>query len=496
MCIVNIPDMPNARVLHCLDRVVLTGTAVGLHYTEAMVQFLNIQGIHKSGFTAWAGGITEDMKRQLKELASHLKIDYVPWKTKYGRKDDLAKKAMSKHNRFGPILVVESFETCRTYKFPKVKEPKRDFYAITSKCLYYYIYINYPHLGLVHVRIQSYAPYPIQVIVNGHRILERLLLTNGVDHKAVDNAVISCSNIPKAQELSDSIDSDFLNSHVKRLVNLYLPIMNFLPSGYRITIRQIEYSSDILFVSNPDLHSRYTSMIPRLMQHAPTEVLRFIQCEGTRPRSSVESRYYQTRFGSCVKFTLGNISIKAYTKDIRVLRIETTCRDLRSLRGLRTVFHKDGTRSIQRRQLTRSIHDLQLFINYAHRANMRFLESISHALSFYHESRILNKATVSKRLKGRTYKGFNFFDAVDQRAIKALTQPGLDLLPFSRKALMHAMGDITPYQASHVLRRMRSHGLIRRLPSSHQYYPTTYGKKVCATMHYLSQEVITPIVAA
>jgi hypothetical protein len=351
---------------------------------------------------------------------------------------------------------------------------------------------------MINVRVQTYAPFATQIIINGHRIIHEMLVKNNVKHIVKDNAITQCDSIDKAQGLSDKITDEFINDNIRRIFREYIPCLSFVPCGYRLTIRQIEYSSDIIFSEKVNIHERYTAMIPRLLQQKPDDILRFTDSEAFSKVdvAKLECRYYQTRFGSCIKFTIGNVSIKMYTKDDFVLRIETTCRDMESIRGLRTVFHKDGSRSIKRRPLTRSIYSLQLFINYARRANNRFTDTIQTAMNNHFSCKDLKQTTTPVIKNGRSMKGFNYFDPLDQRSLIAISNEKLNLLPFSRATFKNTVGEISDYQASHLLKRLRSHGLIKKLPKSRLYYPTKIGKKTCLTMMYMTNEVVKPIMAA
>src|SRR5207247_2033459 len=71
------------------------------------------------------------------------------------------------------------------------------------KCLHLYFYFMDRHFGLIHVRIQTWFPMPIQVYLNGHEWLARKLEANGVRFTKHDNAFLWIEDMVRAQKFSD-----------------------------------------------------------------------------------------------------------------------------------------------------------------------------------------------------------------------------------------------------------------------------------------------------
>jgi hypothetical protein len=55
------------------------------------------------------------------------------------------------------------------------------------KCLHYYLYLIDPEFGWMHVRLQTWAPYEIQVYVN--EWLARQLDAAGIGYRRSDNKI-------------------------------------------------------------------------------------------------------------------------------------------------------------------------------------------------------------------------------------------------------------------------------------------------------------------
>jgi hypothetical protein len=59
-------------------------------------------------------------------------------------------------------------------------------------------------LGLIYVRVPTWAPFRLQVYCNGHSWLARKLTAEGIGFTAGDNALLHIDDWQRAQELADS----------------------------------------------------------------------------------------------------------------------------------------------------------------------------------------------------------------------------------------------------------------------------------------------------
>ena len=60
--------------------------------------------------------------------------------------------------------------------------------ADSGKCLHYYFYFIDAELGLVYLRVPTWAPFRLQFYCNGHSWLARQLTAKGIGFTAADNA--------------------------------------------------------------------------------------------------------------------------------------------------------------------------------------------------------------------------------------------------------------------------------------------------------------------
>jgi hypothetical protein len=120
----------------------------------------------------------------------------------------------------------------------------------------------------MHIRLEPWFPYGIQVYVNGHDWLARQMQRKGLGFVQQDNAFTELENPKAAQKIADRFAG--LNwpkqlSKWARRVNPLLTRGGWLSHlDYYWVTDQAEYASDVLFAGRKQLRELY----PRLIDHA------------------------------------------------------------------------------------------------------------------------------------------------------------------------------------------------------------------------------------
>jgi len=418
-----------------------------------------------------------------------------------GRKDDFVKSVLAKGPwPYGtPLVVFKSMENCRSFYRSQSKMQAMlkgsPFYLRQSKCLHFYIYFVDHMLGLVCMRIQSYAPFGVQYIINGHDVLARMMDEVGIRYTKQDNSFSHISDYQQAQALADRITGPYLLKRITAISREHIPLHDVLPSWYRFSVRQIEYSTDIYAGGTPASVDRMRSVILQLCLQNPDEMLSYI----TEPKRSLkrpEMTMRNTHLGSCVKFFHKANSIKVYHKNDRIIRIETTSYDLRKITAVRTIRHRNGDTSVARRPLSRALADVQVFFSFARHANLRMRERLAHYWSQSYPQQAMR--AISNRTTGAhaSYSGINFYSERDGSVLNIISSPQFDLSGFKRGDLITAHAGLSPSQASYALRRLKAHHIIKRENRSNRYFLTKKGRSACAAALSLQTLVTTPIMAA
>jgi hypothetical protein len=105
--------------------------------------------------------------------------------------------------REGLIAVFAAVEPCSSFEVRGNHETHRlEVVRAARKCLFFYFYIMDRELGFMHVRLQSWFPFSIQVYVNGREWLCRELERRGVGFERSDNKILRVDDLDLAQRLA------------------------------------------------------------------------------------------------------------------------------------------------------------------------------------------------------------------------------------------------------------------------------------------------------
>lgn len=488
------------NTLECLDRMVITGTSMSFGWESAMRAYCYKQGIDKMYLADWARPITERIREWADGAACVSGEAMVDCNRFKGRKDELVKAVIAKTNiEIGkPILVFKSMENCfsfyRSQSALAAKTKGSPFHLRSSKCLHFYVYIIDDILGLVCLRIQSYAPFAIQFIVNGHSILERLLIKHGVEYTKNDNCFTWLSDHEKAQKLANQITGPYINDRLIEISKSRIPLDDIMPEWYRFTVRQIEYSTDIYTPTSEAGIQKTANTIMQLCLQRPDDFITYLT-ESKRSPKKPEFSYRNTHLGACAKFHAGTSSIKAYHKFDTLLRAETSCYNLRKLRCMRTMHNKAGEKIVQMAPMTRSLEDIGLFIDFGRNANNRMRERLSHLWERSYSNTHLQSIAQPTKNQKINFSGINFFAPRDESILQAAGSAQHDLSGFKRCDIA-SEANISTGQAGYAIRRLRAHKLIKKINGTNRYYLTKSGRSAVITSKTLQSLVACPIMAA
>ena len=96
----------------------------------------------------------------------------------------------------------------------------------------------------------------------------------------------------------------------------------------------------------------------------------------------------------------------------------------------------------------------------------------------------------------RNYRGFNFFDPRDEELFETLGRGEFNISGFQNKDLRRRLRDRTSGQISRTMKRLRVHGLIKKVGHTYKYYLTGFGKQVVALGLKLKHLYIIPALSA
>jgi hypothetical protein len=485
--------------LRCLDRVVITGTLPGLCYAEGMQAHLNAQGVLYKDYTQWADPIRASLKESTERLAAEAGAEIIFIRRSTIRKEaEVAEILRTRGQAPGLVVVLSAMERCGTYR-PRFNRERghMELRPDEGRCLHYYFYVIDELLGLIYFRVPTWAPFRAQVYFNGHNWLANQLRAQGQTVRTEDNAIVSVSDWATAQKVADAFDVTALQERLDALAQRFCPFLAELDMHYHWSLMQVEYATDLIFRSVDDLAPLYKALsLAAIHTIGPDDVATFL---GKRPvedpDADLSSRFSVQIQGTRIRHKLGSCTLKMYDKFAFILRIETTTNDVSFFKHRRRVEHKDGRWSFKTAPLKKNIYSLPTLCTLLTEVNQRYLLFLSALDDTSSGQRDLKTVTETATDAGRTYKGFNFFAAKDLAIFSAIARGDTAILGIQNKTLRQVLPNLSSGAISRVLKRLRIHGLLKRVRKSYRYHLTDLGRRVVLAGLKIRDLVITPLLA-
>jgi hypothetical protein len=490
-----------AGVVSCYDRIVITGTLAGVCYPEGMAKHLGLQGIRLFDYPRFAEPLRNEIRENAERLAREqgLEIEFVRSVGAF-RKEDRIKVVLAQRGlQPGLVHIFSAMEPCPAFMpWHDKASGKTSLRYKDGKCLHFYFYFIDEAFGLCYLRVPTWAPFRLQFYCNGHNWLAGQLQQAGLAFQQLDNTLAHIEDWAQAQALSDAFPVEQLHRLLDRVAARYCPVATRFATTYHWSIMQVEYATDLVFSRQEDLRPLYDSLV-RTAIHAvkPANVATFLGRKLTGNFQDELGNDFHTRIeGTRIKHHMGPAAIKLYDKQALVLRIETTVNDVSFFAHHRQVEHRDGTTETKLAPMQKTIYSLAPLRDLLLAANRRYLAFLSDLTDPSAGVRQVERLAEPVRQEERTYRGFNLFSAEDLALFLALTRGEWHISGFRNSALRRVLPDRSGPQISRLLKRLHTHGLIRKVGRTYKYYLTRAGQQVVLTALKLRELVVIPALAA
>ncbi len=477
------------------DRLLFRGSLRSLDYVAGLDKFLGSQHVLYKDFGPFAERCSQRLKEQAEAIAERHQRPLHYLASAQESKEDFVRAIMEKDRiREGLVCVLTCVEPCRSFSIRRDRHSRvLQLVAQPRKCLHVYYYFVDREFGLMHIRLQTWLPFPIQVCLNGREYLARQLAKAKIGYDQRDNCFVRIDDLKQAQKILDRLVKRKWPKLLQALARRVNPLLG--PHGlalrdYYWMWRQGEYATDILFRDEASLRELY----PRLVRHALTlfgcrDLLRFLgRRVNRRFAGEVTTVWHARPEGVCVKHWVEENSLKMYDKQGRVLRIETTINNPRRFKVYRWAT-RQGKRCQAWLPMRKAITDLPRLVEICQAANQRYLEALADVEVTRTVGEVLDP--VSRRLEkdGRPYRGLRPVTAEEAALFAHLLNGRYRMQGFRnadvRSILCPAVAPADAQQrraacgkASRYLRLLRAHGLIRKVPRTHYYRVTRRGTEI------------------
>jgi len=489
-----------AGVISSYDRLIIQGTIPGWCFASGMTSFLHAKSIKIFDYPQFANSLREDIRHNAEQIAKEngIEIEFIK-KIKAFRKDDRIKEILQGRGMHpGMVHIFSAMETCTSYKpWHDKTTGKTSLKYDSGKCLHYYFYFIDKEYGLCYLRVPTWCPFRLQFYFNGHNLLATKLSKQGIGYEIKENAFLNIDNWEKAQEISDNIRVEDLHKVLDILALQYCPFIQKHGVKYHWSIMQAEYATDIVFKKQADLQPLYETLVRTAIHSVkPENIATFLGQKLHWNYKGEMGNNFNTRIlGTRIKHQMGAVSIKMYDKFGMVLRIETTTNDVSQFKHYREVQCRDGSNVNKVAPMKKNIYSLYVLAQLLKASNRRYLEFISMLDDPSDGMKKLFKISEPVKKEDRSYRGFNFFSQTDQKLFEILVRGEFNIQGFQNNMVRQFLPNLSPASISRILKRLRVHGLIKKIARSRKYYLTRLGKAVITTGLKTKELFIIPSLA-
>jgi hypothetical protein len=489
--------------LDCIDRVYCNAYVPKLAYPAGVAGFFTKHRGATFASTCLADPISKQFVASIQRFAAGREIPIVRFE-KRQRKDDVALEHLARFGEpEGIYMIGVAQEKISTFRTEKRRNPETGasypwIVRASAVVNQYYMYGLDLDFGPFFVKFSSYFPYGAKLCFNGHHWAQRQAQAAGIAFTALDNGFLSCEQPERLQRICDRLSAAKIDAFFRRwLARLPHPFTGAdRRAGYRyqLSILQAEFSLTQV-LDRPHCGRVFFESLIRenLDLGRPDKVSlifdRRVRVRGRRPTPSRwRTRVLTDGVTPSIHVDYKHSKIKQYHKLNQAIRTETTINDTRdfaigkrlgNLPELRQVGFQANRRLLTTQRLghdplaaTRALAQITDPITIGDGqttvAGLRFGDPRAMAL--------LSLLPVFRL----SVRGFT------NRELRTLLAPLLGLLP----------GTMTAGQATYDLRRLRVHGLIRRIPHSNRYLPTENGLRTALVLTQTHNRILTPAIAA
>lgn len=476
------------------DRLLFRGQVLSISFVDGMDRFLSSQRILYKDFSAFAQQISDRVKQHAETIALQAGRPFEYLASSQVRKDEQASAIATELGiQEGLVCVFSCVEPCQSYTIRRDRAGKRLRLVMGERtCLYVYFYVLDADFGLMHVRLQTWLPLTVQVCVNGREWLARQLTRAGIAYTQVGNCFTEVGDVPRAQALADDLMDWPWETFLRRLGQYANPWVSeptpLLRDDYW-TIRQAEYATDVMFRDRRALQSLYPALVRHAIEQFQSEdILRFLGRKLTGHfQGEIHSDLQRRVDGVRITHWVEEHSLKMYDKAASVLRIETTIKNPRRLKVLRPT--RDDRLAWQR--LRKGLADIRRRVDICRAANARDLDALSVVGEPTPSHHLLDSVSQRVTREGRPYRPLHPISPKEAPVFRCVLDGKFALQGFRNidlRAALRPDADRDPVQrrrasgqVTRVLRLLRAHGLIKKVPRTRYDRVTAKGHQVIST---------------
>jgi hypothetical protein len=353
---------------------------------------------------------------------------------------------------------------------------------------HYYVYILDRDFGPLFIKFCSYFPYPAKLCLNGHEWLKRQLTQRDVPFEPLDNGIRSSAAPARVQRIADTLDAAKIDTvfrkWLRRLPHPFAPAHRAAGYRYQLSILQSEFALTQVLDRPVTGRCFFEEVIRENLDLGRPDQMQWIFDRRVTRRTpgSFRTRALTEGVVPSLHVQYQKSKVKQYHKEGQALRTETTINDTYDF------------------AIGRALKNLPALREIGLAANRRLLhvESLSHDCLIGDDC--VQAVTAPVLAQDQRAAGLRFGDRRVHALMHALCLFALAPIGFRHRELREHCAqlqgrDPATYPAGSMtydLRRLRLHGLIDRVPSTHRYRITPVGAQVAMFYSRLYTRALRP----
>lgn len=356
----------------------------------------------------------------------------------------------------------------------------------------YYIYFRDKDWGVGFIKFSSYAPFSGRFYVNGHEYVKCQLTEEGIGFEELDNGIGRCEDPKRAQKIADSISANKLEKLVRKWIRLVPNPLGMMPTRrghltlkYNISILQIEFARTQLWEKashgleffeqvireNFDLGrpEKVGAIFQKRIRHATLKSHRFMSRVFTYGVIPVFAIFYKSN------------KLKQYYKEGKALRTEITINHTPDF-GIGKTLTTDNFNAL---------------LEVGSNAIDRLLQMETLCQNPIVSTEKIGAIESATEVAGRRISPLPRSNNRVRAVFSALIACHMMVEGFRNRDLRarvaHLLGkdpdEITTNQMTYDLRRLRGHGIIEKVPGTHNYRVTETGLHLALFISRVEQRV-------
>jgi len=428
------------------DRIIFKGRLPQFCRAAGMAAYLYHQGVLNKDYKDWVQNTSAAIIRDAEAYTMSqcgAGIEYLS--SCHIRKEAKAHEQHAKSGvTSGLIGTWSCLESCSTFEavydkaagFPQIR-------STPSRCKHLYFYFDHEDYGFMSVRLQTWAPYEVQIAMNGREWLKRLLDKKGIPYILEGNKFLDIADYEVAQRLLDSqLDTRWVGT-LSGFMPIVFPAMKDLfgdEMSYTWTLWQSEWAKDYIFRDPAALSER----MKHVLRHAfitgtSDRVLRYmghpVKKNGQpHPAANPElmSRVALWQDGARIRRWVDKNSLKFYNEQ-NVLRFEFTMNNPSRFRIHRTA---EGSGNDRKKLLPmrKGIADINVRTQICSARIKNLTEQVATLEEDSSVENLISKVTQAIQSNGKRYRGLDV-TGKDLMLLRAVADPKYNVDAIANKHL-------------------------------------------------------------